>query len=431
MSDARLPINYLDTGRVARDKINDSFNDVVATVESYRPHIENWVWWIWTTNTWVKARGDSIDMKVESWYIRYKSESQTNWTQIIAIEDLKWDKWDPWEDGEDWQDGQDGQDGADWNWITSVTSSKAWKTTTVTMNFDEWDPFSFQVKDWEDGVGGDVFWPASSTDWDVAVFDWNTWKLIKDGSVALSTLSAGAALWATAVQPWDIGTAAACNTVTSSWNVPILDSNWKLATTILPWVALTDTFTVSTSSDLTSLSSAEQWDLAIVTSENKTYVLSAEPYSTAANWKEILAPTWWVTSVNSQTWAVTLDADDISDSTTTNKFVTATDKSTWSWKQDALTLPATPTQWNLVVWGADNETLVDGWAVPTWLPAWWTNWQIIMMVNWAPTWVNPADVWFRLQASDTEIDVPYVWSGTEDQYAARQNYSNDTEYHTF
>ena len=31
-----------------------------------------------------------------------------------------------------------------------------------------------------------------------------------------------------------------------------------------------------------------------------------------------------------------MDADDISDSTTTNKFVTATDKSTWSGKQDAL-----------------------------------------------------------------------------------------------
>lgn len=39
-----------------------------------------------------------------------------------------------------------------------------------------------------------------------------------------------------------------------------------------------------------------------------------------------------VISVNWQTWVVTLDADDISDSTTTNKFVTATDKTTWSGK---------------------------------------------------------------------------------------------------
>jgi hypothetical protein len=85
-----------------------------------------------------------------------------------------------------------------------------------------------------------------------------------------------------------------------------LDSNWKLATSTLPWVALTDTFTVSTSADLTTLSSADQWDIAIVTSENKTYVLSVAPYSTASNWKQILSPTWWVTSVNGQTWAVTV-----------------------------------------------------------------------------------------------------------------------------
>ena len=43
-----------------------------------------------------------------------------------------------------------------------------------------------------------------------------------------------------------------------------------------------------------------------------------------------------VTSVNTQTGAVVLDADDISDSTTTNKFVTANDKSTWNAKQNAI-----------------------------------------------------------------------------------------------
>jgi hypothetical protein len=98
MVEYRLPISYLDTGRVARDKINDSFNEVVQQVIWYRPHIESWIWWIWATNTWVKAVWDSIEMKKEDWYIRYKSESQTQWTQIIAIEDIKWDPWtDAWE----------------------------------------------------------------------------------------------------------------------------------------------------------------------------------------------------------------------------------------------------------------------------------------------------------------------------------------------
>lgn len=203
-----------------------------------------------------------------------------------------------------------------------------------------------------------------------------------------------------------LGTAAACNTWTSSWNVPILDSNWKLATSTLPWVALTDTFTVSTSADLTTLSSADQWDIAIVTSENKTYVLSQAPYSTAANWKEILAPTWWVTSVNGQTWAVTLDADDISDSTTTNKFVTASDKTTWGNKQDALTLPATPTQWHLVTWGANNKTLVDWWAVPT------------------------GDVTISTQANNILTSWTKLRAGTQANYDSLGSYSNDTIYLT-
>ena len=94
MSDARLPINHWDTGKVSRDKINDSFNDLVTTVQWYEPSIVGWYWYIWTTATWVKAQWDNVEMKVEDWYIRYKSSSVNQRTQIIAVEDLKWDKWD-------------------------------------------------------------------------------------------------------------------------------------------------------------------------------------------------------------------------------------------------------------------------------------------------------------------------------------------------
>lgn len=97
MTDYRLPINYLDTGRVARDKINDSFNEVVQRVIWYRPHIENWIWWIWDTNTWVKAEWDAVDMKVEDGYMWFKTESGER-TQIIDMDELKWDPWtDAWE----------------------------------------------------------------------------------------------------------------------------------------------------------------------------------------------------------------------------------------------------------------------------------------------------------------------------------------------
>ena len=121
---------------------------------------------------------------------------------------------------------------------------------------------------------------------------------------------------------------------------------------------------------------------------------------TSFNWSTwAITYTAPVTSINTETWAVVLDADDISDSTTTNKFVTASDKTTWSWKQDALTLPSTPTSWHLVTWWWNNKTLVDGWAVPTWVPAVWTNGQVLTVVSWAAAWANPT--WWSTTISVT------------------------------
>lgn len=101
----------------------------------------------------------------------------------------------------------------------------------------------------------------------------------------------------------------------------------------------------------------------------------------------IWALTTWVSSVNWQTWAVTLDADDISDTWTTNQWTNDTEKNTWNGKQDALTLPATPTQWNLVVWWANNKTLVDGWAIPTWDIA-YSEFEFETATSWATLTVS-------------------------------------------
>lgn len=82
---------------------------------------------------------------------------------------------------------------------------------------------------------------------------------------------------------------------------------------------------------------------------------------TSFNWN-----TWAITytapvaSVNTQTWAVVLDADDISDSTTTNKFVTATDKSTWNWKQNKHT--ATTATLSSASWTSHTQTVSVTWV---------------------------------------------------------------------
>ena len=91
--------------------------------------------------------------------------------------------------------------GEDWNWISSISSSKDGKTTTVTITETNGEVDTFQIQDWADWQWTwDVIWPSSSTDWHLAVFDWTTGKLIKDGGAKttvvnnLNSTSATAAL---------------------------------------------------------------------------------------------------------------------------------------------------------------------------------------------------------------------------------------------
>jgi len=93
--------------------------------------------------------------------------------------------------------------------------------------------------------------------------------------------------------------------------------------------------------------------------------------------------TWDVSSVNGKTWVVTLDADDISDSSTTNKFVTQTDKDSWDGKQDELQswVNIRTINWTSVLWSWDIETSSDvmvssqSWNILTsWMKIWaWTE----------------------------------------------------------
>ena len=107
-----------------------------------------------------------------------------------------------------------------------------------------------------------------------------------------------------------LGTAAEKNIGTSSGNVPILDSNGKLADSVIPAVAITDTYVIDTEEEMLALS-AQKGDIAIRSDLNKSYVLQTTPASTLANWKELLTPTDTVLSVNGQTGTVELTASDV------------------------------------------------------------------------------------------------------------------------
>lgn len=151
-------------------------------------------------------------------------------------------------------------------------------------------------------------------------------------------------------------TAASKDVGTSAWEVPILDANWKLDSSIVPSTWVMTSYTVTNKSDLTTLTTAVKWDIWIVTSENKTYILSSDPYSTLSNWTELLFPTGSVSSVNWFTWAVNLTTGYIQESND-KLFVSPTEKATWNnklWANNVSTVALTGNYGDL-----NNKPVVD------------------------------------------------------------------------
>lgn len=109
-----------------------------------------------------------------------------------------------------------------------------------------------------------------------------------------------------------LGTAATLNTGTASGDIPILGAGGKLATSVLPALAITDTFVVASQAAMLALT-AETGDVAVRSDLNKSFILAGTDPATLAHWQELLTPTDAVLSVNGQTGAVTLTTSHISE----------------------------------------------------------------------------------------------------------------------
>ena len=117
--------------------------------------------------------------------------------------------------------------------------------------------------------------------------------------------------------------------------VAALDANGKVSNSVLPPLAIGQTFVVDSEANQLALT-AQTGDICVRTDISKTYIkLNDNNPSTMSDW-QVFYTSGEVISVNGETWAVVLDADDIDDTSTTNKFVTAAEKATWNAKQNAI-----------------------------------------------------------------------------------------------
>lgn len=107
-----------------------------------------------------------------------------------------------------------------------------------------------------------------------------------------------------------LGTASTKDVGVNSGQIPVLDVNGKLSTTILPALAINDTFPIDSEAAMLALT-AEVGDVAVRRDLSKSFILKATPATDIANWQELLSPAGGVSSVNTKTGAVTLTASDV------------------------------------------------------------------------------------------------------------------------
>lgn len=89
-----------------------------------------------------------------------------------------------------------------------------------------------------------------------------------------------------------------------------LDGSGKLPASLLPAIAITDTFIANTEAAMLALN-AQVGDICIRTDVSKTYILKTDGAATLANWAMFQTPTDAVTSVAGKTGVVTLTKADV------------------------------------------------------------------------------------------------------------------------
>ena len=115
----------------------------------------------------------------------------------------------------------------------------------------------------------------------------------------------------------DLGTASKYDVGNGEGQIPVVDSDGFLSSSIIPRIAITNTFVVSSQDEMLKLSQAETGDICIRNDLSKTFILKGEPYSTLANWQELKSPTDKVTSVNGKTGAVNISLSELGGVSTT------------------------------------------------------------------------------------------------------------------
>lgn len=135
--------------------------------------------------------------------------------------------------------------------------------------------------------------------------------MTQPASQRLVTEAAGDTRYATAAQGAKADAAIPASQKGAPNGVASLDSSGTVPSSQLPALALTDVRVVGSQAEMLALTGVDPGDIATRTDGAGTFVLSALPASTLANWVLLNAPTDTVVSVNGRTGTVSLGAVDV------------------------------------------------------------------------------------------------------------------------
>lgn len=113
-----------------------------------------------------------------------------------------------------------------------------------------------------------------------------------------------------------LGSISTVNVGVSEGDIPVLDSNGLFPNSVIPPLAISDTYVVNSESAMLALF-CEKGDIAIRTDISETFILSSNDPSVLADWKQILTPASPVQSVAGKIGNVTLQLADLTDITAT------------------------------------------------------------------------------------------------------------------
>ena len=121
---------------------------------------------------------------------------------------------------------------------------------------------------------------------------------------------------------------------TNCWNVVVVQNDWKISSDVLPAQDLVDVCVFDSEEAMLAWCDANRWDMAIRTDIARTYVMSGSCPSCIDSWTILPVPASAVTSVNWCIGDVCLTTDNIDDSNSTKKYVSASEKACWCGKAD-------------------------------------------------------------------------------------------------